>query len=54
MDPVEVLNILGGLGYRVIGSSQADTGKVVWTLEQKQFDQLPSHIRSGDLKKAKK
>ncbi|XP_059091785.1 uncharacterized protein LOC131887243 [Tigriopus californicus] len=37
MDPIKVLNIMGGLGYRVIG--QSDQGNdYVWTLEKKNFE----------------
>ena len=40
--PVEVLNILGGLGYRVVGDS-APGGKMVWTLELKDYEKFAGH-----------
>ena len=49
LPPVEVLNQLGKLGYRVIGTSM-DAGvknKMVWTLELKNYDKFAGH--SDDL-----
>ena len=49
LPPVEVLNQLGKLGYRIIGTSM-DTGvknKMVWTLELKNYDKFAGH--SDDL-----
>merc|ERR1712012_1413089 len=40
MNPVDVLNLLGQHGYRVIGFSAESDQKMVWTLEQKDFEQL--------------
>lgn len=39
MSPVDVLNILGTHGYRVIGFTAEADRKMVWTLEQKDFEQ---------------
>ena len=38
--PVDVLNILGNLGYRVIGTSSPEPMQVVWTLEYKDFEKM--------------
>ena len=38
MEPVEVLNTLGGFGYRVVDSTISNSGKMIWTLEHKKFD----------------
>jgi hypothetical protein len=38
MEPVEVLNILGNLGYRVIGSTISKNGKMIWTIEHRKFE----------------
>ena len=49
LPPVEVLNQLGKLGYRIIGTSM-DAGvnnKMVWTLELKNYDKFAGH--SDDL-----
>merc|ERR1712227_262676 len=40
MNPVDVLNLLGQHGYRVIGFTAESDQKMVWTLEQKDFEQL--------------
>ena len=40
MNPVDVLNLLGKHGYRVIGFTAEADQKMVWTLEQKDFDKL--------------
>ena len=42
MAAVDVLNILGGLGYRVVGDS-APGGKMVWTLELKDYEKFAGH-----------
>jgi|ERR1712029_776567 len=42
MAAVDVLNILGGLGYRVVGDS-APAGKMVWTLELKDYEKFAGH-----------
>merc|ERR1719259_52145 len=41
--PVDVLNILGNLGYRVIGTSSPEAKQMVWTLELKDFEKFASH-----------
>jgi hypothetical protein len=38
MSPVDVLNLLGKHGYRVIGFTAEADQKMVWTLEQKDFE----------------
>ena len=38
MNPVDVLNLLGKHGYRVIGFTAEADQKMVWTLEQKDFE----------------
>jgi len=38
MEPVDVLNILGNHGFRAIGSTSTADQKIVWTLEQKDFE----------------
>jgi len=38
MNPVDVLNFLGKHGYRVIGFTAEADQKMVWTLEQKDFE----------------
>jgi len=38
MEPVEVLNILGSNGFRVVNSAMTQSGKMIWTIEQKKFD----------------
>ena len=40
VNPVDVLNSLGSHGYRVIGFTTETDTKMVWTLEQKNF-QIP-------------
>lgn len=51
LPPVEVLNQLGKLGYRIIGTSMEDRSgvknKMVWTLELKNYDKFAGH--SDDL-----
>ena len=39
MNPVDILNVLGNHGFRVIGFTAEADGKMVWTLEQKDFEQ---------------
>jgi len=38
MNPVDVLNMLGNHGYRVIGFTAEADRKMVWTLEQRDFE----------------
>ncbi len=38
MDPVDVLNLLGTHGYRVIGFTAEADKKMVWTLEHRDFE----------------
>ena len=38
MNPVDVLNLLGNHGFRVIGFTAEADQKMVWTLEQKDFE----------------
>ena len=38
MEPVEVLNILGNFGFRVISSTFTKNGKMIWTIEQRKFE----------------
>jgi len=38
MNPVDVLNLLGNHGFRVIGFTAESDQKMVWTLEQKDFE----------------
>lgn len=38
MDPVDVLNLLGNQGFRAIGSTSTADQKIVWTLEQRDFN----------------
>ena len=48
MEPVEVLNTLGGFGYRVVDSTiSSKSGKMIWTLEHKKFD---NETGSGSLR----
>ena len=43
MNPVDVLNLLGKHGYRVIGFTAEADQKMVWTLEQKDFEKLENN-----------
>ena len=43
LPPVDVLNILGNLGYRVIGTTSPEKGHMLWTLELKDFEKFASH-----------
>lgn len=45
MNPVDILNLLGNHGYRVIGFTAEADKKMVWTLEQKDFE---SKINAGN------
>jgi len=38
MEPVDVLNVLGNHGFRAIGSTSTTDQKIVWTLEQRDFE----------------
>ena len=38
MNPVDVLNLLGNHGFRVNGFTAEADQKMVWTLEQKDFE----------------
>lgn len=38
MNPVDILNLLGNHGFRVIGFTAEADKKMVWTLEQKDFE----------------
>jgi len=38
MEPVDVLNVLGNHGFRAIGSTSTADQKIVWTLEQRDFE----------------
>ena len=38
MNPVDVLNFLGKHGFRVIGFTAEADQKMVWTLEEKDFE----------------
>ena len=40
MEPVDVLNLLGNHGFRAIGSTSTADQKIVWTLEQRDFENL--------------
>jgi len=40
LNAVKVLNLLGGMDYRVIGTSSPDQKQVIWTLEHKAFEKL--------------
>ena len=40
MEPVDVLNLLGNHGFRAIGSTSTSDQKIVWTLEQRDFENL--------------
>ena len=46
MPPVDVLNILGNLGYRVIGTSTRESKQMVWTLELKDFEKVVGHANN--------
>ena len=48
MNPVDVLNLLGQHGYRVIGFTAESDQKMVWTLEQKDYDQLTEQHNEVD------
>lgn len=43
MPPVDVLNLLGNFGYRVIGTSSPEAKQMVWTLEQRNFEDLQAN-----------
>jgi len=47
MAAVDVLNTLGALGYRVVGDS-APGGKMVWTLELKDYEKFAGHHAEDD------
>lgn len=38
MNPVDVLNLLGNYGFRVIGFTAEADQKMVWTLEERDFE----------------
>jgi len=40
MDPVDMLNLLGNHGFRAIGSTSTADQKIIWTLEQRDFENL--------------
>ena len=46
MNPVDVLKLLGQHGYRVIGFTAESDQKMVWTLEQNDFEQLAEEHNS--------
>ena len=48
MNPVDVLNLLGNHGYRVIGFTAEADKKMVWTLEQKDFEEKINGIGGHD------
>jgi len=51
MEPVEVLNLLGNFGYRVVDSTVSRNGKMIWTIEHRKFDieSNSSGLRGRDL-----
>ena len=48
LNAVKVLNLLGGMDYRVIGTSSPDKKQVIWTLEHKDFAKL-EELQANDL-----
>ena len=38
MEPVEVLNILGKFGFRVVDSTFSKNGRIIWTIEKRNFE----------------
>jgi len=48
LNAVKVLNLLGSMDYRVIGTSSPDAKQVIWTLEHKAFDKLQK-MQSNDI-----
>jgi len=48
LNAVKVLNLLGSMDYRVIGTSSPDTKVVAWTLEHKDFAKL-KELQENDL-----
>ena len=40
LNAVKVLNLLGSMDYRVIGTSSPDRKQESWTLEHKDFEKL--------------
>jgi len=48
LNAVKVLNLLGSLDYRVIGTSSPDAKQVIWTLEHKAFDKL-EQMQNNDI-----
>jgi hypothetical protein len=48
LNAVKVLNLLGSMDYRVIGTSSPDKKQVIWTLEHKDFDRL-EQLQANDL-----
>jgi hypothetical protein len=48
LNAVKVLNLLGSMDYRVIGTSSPDKKQVIWTLEQKDFEKL-EQLQQNDL-----
>jgi len=48
LNAVKVLNLLGGMDYRVIGTSSPDAKQVIWTLEHKAFEKL-QQMQNNDI-----
>ena len=48
LNAVKVLNLLGAMDYRVIGTSSPDKKQLIWTLEHKDFEKL-RHLQENDL-----
>ena len=48
LNAVKVLNLLGSMDYRVIGTSSPDKKQVIWTLEHKDFEKL-EQLQQNDL-----
>ena len=40
LNAVKVLNLLGNMDYRIIGTSSPDKKQLIWTLEHKDFEKL--------------
>lgn len=48
LNAVKVLNLLGSMDYRVIGTSSPDEKQVIWTLEHKAFEKL-QQMQNNDI-----
>jgi len=48
LNAVKVLNLLGSMDYRVIGTSSPDAKQVIWTLEHKAFEKL-QQMQNNDI-----